>query len=80
VEALLLTEHDIDAVDMFGHTALIAACYNGHSRVAQRLMAAGANTEFRTPLGESVKGIAHREGMVELLNGPFGTSSLKASV
>lgn len=44
-------EHDVNAVDRHGKTPLIYAAIFGHEQVVDTLLAAGADSEYRDPLG-----------------------------
>jgi ankyrin repeat protein len=47
VDVLLARHPDVDAVDEFGETALIAAARRGHEQICAALLRAGANARLR---------------------------------
>ena len=70
VQALIQQGANVNAVNAFGVSPLLAAAYAGHLPIVKTLLAAGANTHFMNNSGETALDLArsnHHSDIVRLL-------------
>jgi ankyrin repeat protein len=66
VDVLLARKPDVDAVDAFGETALMAAARSGNEALCSKLLAAGANPRLRGRDRATAGDIANSRGFTAL--------------
>ena len=67
VEYLISRGADVNAIDKFGITPLLAAIWEGHTECVKLMLQHGANKNGTTPEGKVYLEVAEKPEIVELL-------------